>query len=120
MLDFVDRFDLTGVHVIATLLGMFLSIYASLVMWQDSESQRDSRFVRLGRRIMYPMLALAFLWALDYSHIKNWTPWPPNVAITVAMDFIIVMRILALRARQKEISRRWAIGVSADSRPTGA
>lgn len=105
LFNWLDRVDLTGVHITVTLAGMLLSVYASHMMWQDNESNRDGPLIQYGRRIMYPLLALAFLWALDYSHVKGWTPWPPNVAIIIAMDFIIIMRILALRQRQRENSR---------------
>lgn len=106
LFSWLDHADLTGVHIMATLVGMLLSVYASHMMWQDEESNRDRWLIRYGRRVMYPLLALAFLWALDYSHVKGWMPWPPNVAIIVAIDFIIAMRILALRQRQREIAQR--------------
>lgn len=112
-LSWIDHADLTGVHIFGTLFGMLLAIYASHAMWQDDESRRDCRIVRYGRRVMYPLLALAFLWALDYSNVKGWVPWPPNVAIILAIDLIIAMRIISLRHRRREIERRgW-------SRPLG-
>ena len=119
MFDWIDRLDLSGVHIVATFTGMLLSIFASQAMWLDPESRRDCLLVRLGRRVMYPVLALSFLWSLDYSHVKGWQPWPPTVAIIIAMDFIIAMRIVALRHRQRISDERgWSrpFGVDADTR----
>lgn len=106
MLEWIDKFDLTAAHVLAALYGMVVAIYASQATWQDHDSNRDCWIVRYGRKVMYPALALAFLWSLDFAHVKGWTPWPPNVAINIAMDLIITMRIIALRQRQKEIEAR--------------
>lgn len=113
LFSWLDRVDLTGVHIMATLVGMLLSVYAAQAMWQDPESNRDCWMIRYGRRATYPLLALSFLWALDYANVKGWTPWPPNVAIIVSIDLIIAMRIWAMRRRQREIADRgW-------SRPLG-
>lgn len=109
MLNVFDKFDLTWLHVSATVAGIILCIVAAQMMWQDPESQRDCLVVRWGRRIMYPALALAFLWSLDYAHAKAWTPWAPDVAIILAIDFIIAFRVMALRIRQIEAAARgWA------------
>lgn len=113
LFSWIEQFDLSGVHILATLVGMLLSVYASQAMWQDPESNRDCWMIRYGRRTTYPLLALALLWALDYAHVKGLPPWPPNVAIIMAIDVIVAMRIWALRLRQKEIAARgW-------SRPLG-
>lgn len=112
-LSWVDQVDLSGIHIAGTLIGVMLAVYASHAMWQDDESNRDCRLVRYGRRFMYPVLALFFLWSLDYANIKGWKPWAPDVGIILAIDFIMLMRILALRNRRNHVRRRgW-------SRPLG-
>jgi len=112
-MNWLDRFDWTTAHVIAALVGIVISLYAAQAMWHDQESNRDCWVVRYGRKVGYPLLALAFLWSLDFAHVKGWAPWPPHVGLELAIDLIIIMRIIALRQRQLEIARRgW-------SRPLG-
>jgi len=120
MLEYVDKFDLTAVHVLAALYGMVVSIYASQATWLDHDSNRDCIIVRYGRKVMYPALALAFLWSLDFAHVKGWAPWSPNVAINIAIDLIITMRIVALRQRKKEVEARgWVRPLGYDGGVTG-
>ena len=106
MQKLLESIDLTALHVIGTIFGVLLAIYAAQAMWHDSESQRDCWLVRYGRKLAYPILALAFLWSLDYAYTKGWTPWAPDVVIIWAIDAIISFRILAIRVRQKEIAAR--------------
>lgn len=101
-----DFVNLSVVHTVGTITCMVLSLYAAQAMWHDSESQRDCRIVRWGRKLGYPLLALSMLWSLDYSHATTWEPWPPTVAMIWAINLIIALRIMALRARQSVIAER--------------
>ena len=47
-----------------------------------------------GRRLALLLLALSLCWAGDYSTTKGWQPWPPDLAIVIAIDLMMATSVL--------------------------
>lgn len=102
MLDrLFDGHDLTAIHTVLALCGILISVYVMQLTRYEAEDAVDPPWLRSLRRIALALMAWAFCWLLTYSETKNWQPWPPEVLAIAAMDLILLIRALAIRARIK-------------------
>jgi cell division protein FtsW (lipid II flippase) len=102
-MQYVDRAlegtDLRLLHTVLAMFGFFVSVYVMQSTQWEAEDGEDPASIRFMRRIAYALLAWAFLWSVSYADTKNWQPWPCEMMTIVAIDLILVIRALAIRAR---------------------
>jgi len=105
----LESSDLTTLHTILTIAGMFLAVYVMQLTSYVNEDHRDSVTLRWGRRASLMFIALAFLWSLSYSQTKGWQPWPPEVALILAIITMMAVRAIAIHARIRRDGVRRAL-----------
>lgn len=98
----LDGFDLRTLHFISCILGATLSVYVNQ-LWQRGALlfSEDCLISRYARRISLASLGLTMLWAASYSHSKGWQPWPPDVAIVLAVDGLLFSSVVVAFRRQR-------------------
>lgn len=110
MIDrFLEGLDLTTVHTILTIAGMFLAVYVMQLTSHVNEDHNDPLVLRWGRRASLASVALALLWSLSYSQTKGWQPWPPELALVVSVIAILGVRAIAIHARMRRDGIRRAL-----------
>lgn len=97
----LEAADLTTVHTLLGLFGVLVSVYVMQLTRYEAEDAVDPWWLRGLRRIALAIMAWAFCWCLTYSENKSWQPWPPYVLTLFAIDMILLIRALAIRARIK-------------------
>ena len=55
------------------------------------------------RRVSMMTLFGALLWAWSYCLTKGWEPWPANIAVIAAVDFMLLVRAITLRYRIRSV-----------------
>lgn len=100
MLDWVDGLDLRSVHAIATLLGAILPIYVAQLWGRGELTKIEPPVFMHTRRWGLIALALGNVWSLLYSDQKGWQPWPPHLAIIIAIDVMLVSTVLSAAIRR--------------------
>jgi hypothetical protein len=91
--------DLTVAHTMLALVGFFLSVYVMQLTHWEAEDDVDPPAIRLVRRAVHAVLAWSMLWSLSYSQSKGWQPWPAELMMMVAIDVILIIRVVAIKAR---------------------
>lgn len=112
--------DLSSIHTILTIAGMFLAVYVMQLTSHANEDAGDHWVLRWGRRTSLAMVALALLWSLSYSQTKSWQPWPPEIALIVALIGVLGFRALAIKAairRRAGLVQRHTIPFRHHARP---
>lgn len=110
----LEGLDLTALHTLLTIAGMFLAVYVMQLTSHVNEDHDDTAPLRWGRRSALAGIALSMLWSLSYSLTKSWQPWPPELALILAIIVMLGVRAIAIHARiRREGIRRAlpAIGV---------
>lgn len=117
MIDrFLEGLDLTTLHTILTIAGMFLAVYVMQLTSHVNEDHADPPTVRWFNRASLAGIGLALLWSLSYSQTKNWQPWPPEIALILAVIIMLGARAIAIHARIRRVGIRRAlptVGVAA-------
>lgn len=110
----LDGFDLSVVHFVACLLGVFMALIV-MQLWSNRSLIADDCVISYwSRRVGLCALALAMLWSLAYSTTKGWQPWPPDVAAKIAVDLVLLSPIiLAWRRRAARLSAAKERGAAA-------
>jgi hypothetical protein len=102
MLDrVIEGHDLTLIHTLLTLVGFFLALYVMQLTSHAHEDQDDPWLLRWINRVTFAGLALALLWSLSYSITKSWQPWPPDVALDLAVIVLLAGRAWAILSHIK-------------------
>jgi hypothetical protein len=100
---YLEGCDLMTIHVVATLFGAIMCIYVAQVtshfQEQCHESCRDPWLIQIATRAALTVLALTFLWQFMYSYDRDWTPWPPALAMNLALDASLMIRAVAVKMR---------------------
>jgi len=105
----LESFDLTVIHTILTIAGMLLAIYVMQLTSYVNEDFKDPWHIRWSRRASLAFIALALLWSLSYSQTKSWQPWPPEVALIMAIIMMMAVRAFAIHARLRRDGLRRAL-----------
>lgn len=95
----LEGFDLTAVHTFLTIAGMLLAVYLMQLTSSVDEDHDDPWILKWARRASLASIALALLWSLSYSQTKSWQPWPPEVALILAIIGMMGVRAIAIHAR---------------------
>lgn len=98
----LDAVDLRSAHAILTFIGVMASVFVMQSIGRLTE-QGEPKLLAWFRRLILTLLSLAMLWSLSYSQMKQWQPWPPDVAVIAATDAILVLWAVTIRLR----IRRW-------------
>ena len=107
MLDhLLEGRDLTVAHMILTMIGFLLAIYVMQLTSHEHEDEDDPAWLQWGRRFALTGVAGSFLWSLSYSLAKQWQPWPPEIALHLALILMLLFRALAIHARIKREGAR--------------
>lgn len=101
--------DLTAAHTLLTIAGMLLAVYTMQLTSHVNEDHDDPWALRWGRRVSLAGIALALLWSLYYSQDKGWQPWPPYLALIVAVIAMLSVRVIAIHARIRRDGIRRAL-----------
>ena len=101
----LESVDLTTAHTILTLLGAAVCLYVMALTSYENEDINDPTLVRWGRRIGMGSISLALLWSLNYSMVKQWQPWPPELALIAALIFVFTNRAFAIHCKIRREGR---------------
>lgn len=99
--DYLDACNLTAIHSIASLFGVLMCLYVAQITSHFQEDKSDPWLLQQATRIALFVLALTFLWQFMYSYNTGWQPWPPAIAMNIAIDFALVVRAFAVKLAQK-------------------
>jgi hypothetical protein len=102
----LNGIDLTAVHTVLALTGMFLAVYVMQLTHHEAEDKVDPPFLREIRRLGLGLYALMMLWSLAYSESKQWQPWPPDLAAFAVMNTLLVVRLSAIWLRIRRTGHR--------------
>ena len=128
MIISIDTIDWTALFQISLIAGMILVVF-QLHTAEKLEAlipYREAKHGALGflRRVSMLFKGLAMAWCADYGHNHGWMPWPPVVALVLALDFYILVRILIMyqdirahREGRREV--RYYEGKNATGRTSG-
>lgn len=95
----IDRVNWTILMQFAVIAGVVLTAF------RMQTAERLERIVGcnahhgalgIARRMSLSLMMLAMLWCAMYGYEKGWQPWPPVVAIMLALDFNILVAILIM------------------------
>lgn len=95
----LDRLDLTTAHTVLALLGAGLALYVMQLTSHVEEDRVDPVWLQWGRRLCLAAIALALLWSLSFSVTHSWQPWPPELALIIALNAIFIVRATAIHLR---------------------
>lgn len=95
----LERFDLTMLHTILTLLGSGLSLYVMGLTGYVHEDREDPPWMQWSRRMVLGAIAMSLLWSLKFSQEKNWQPWPPEMGLIFAVVMMLAIRAVAIHLR---------------------
>jgi hypothetical protein len=103
----LESWDLTSALVVLAALGFFLAIYVNQLTHYEAEDIQDPWWIRaVMRPLAYLLLAWSFLWVFSYGLARGWQPWPPVILMIVAIDMILLIRFLAIKARVRRTGVR--------------
>ena len=95
----LEGLDLRYLLAMLAILGFFLAVYVNQETHFQAEDISDPWWIRAIRPVAYLLLAWSFLWMLSYGNARSWQPWPPTILMIVAIDMILFIRAVAIRAR---------------------
>lgn len=116
----LEALDLTAAHTILALLGTLLAVFVMQQTRYEAEDADDPAPMRFARRLSLALLALALLWSLSYSETKSWQPWPAQVLTIFAVDAVLAIRAIAIRARIRRVGAKPQSQHASDAKLTGA
>lgn len=90
----LEQLDLRTLYALASIAGALLSLIAMQFSWEESTRRGGDTNVMLNlRRASFVIISLTLLWSLSYAETKGWQPWPPALAIVLAVDFYLLVLI---------------------------
>ena len=95
----LESVDLSYALFVLGMLGFFLAVYVNQLTRFEGEDAVDPWYVKGSRVVAYVLLAWSYLWVLSFAEKKEWQPWPPVILMMLAMDAILLIRALAIKAR---------------------
>jgi xanthosine utilization system XapX-like protein len=101
MLNHELGFSLTPAFQLLAGIGCCSSVYLAQLYQYEAEDRIDPPWIRHSRRIALISLALSLCWAIYFSSLRFWEPWPPVVGIVASADLLIGVMIFGIRARVK-------------------
>lgn len=103
--------DLSTLHAALTLIGAGLALYVMNLPGHERGDNADPVWLQWLRRVSLGGLAAALLWSLNYSLSRQWQPWPPEIAIHVALISWLFARAASIKARnRREGKQRFMVG----------
>jgi len=100
----LENFDLARVFGIACIAGFVLVLYVMQIAGPRDEAMGDPPILRYFRRVSLVVLSITMLWAFSYSMTKGWQPWPPFLALVLAIDFNFLILALTMFLRARRLS----------------
>lgn len=94
----LEGVDLSYALTILAMLGFFMAIIVNQQTRYEGEDADDPWYIRITRLSAYALLAWSFLWVLNYAEKRGWQPWPPVILMIFAMDSILIIRAMAIKA----------------------
>ena len=101
----LEGVDLTSIHTIFSLIGALLAAYT--MQLTSHLDIGDPWILRWLRRGMLAGLSLAMLWTVSYSATKQWQPWPPDLAVIIAISGMLLLRIVTVHMAMMRRGDRW-------------
>lgn len=101
----VNGLDLSLLHTMLALIGSMLAVYVMQLTHYEAEDRADPPAVRFARRAALAVLALGFLWSLTFSDLRRWQPWAPMLVVYLAIDTILMVRVIAIWHRIRHRGR---------------
>lgn len=100
----LEHCDLTFLLGVLAVIGFFLAVYVNQLTHYEAEDSSDPWWIKVVfRPLSYITLALSFLWVLSYGQAHDWQPWPPMLMMILAIDMILFIRALAIKARVRRL-----------------
>jgi uncharacterized membrane protein AbrB (regulator of aidB expression) len=93
--------DLNGIFAALSMIGTMLSAALMQVTWHSEGAYNDSMWLRWIRRFAIMCIGLALAWTLSYSLAREWQPWPPMVALVLALNVNFAIRIVTIKLRER-------------------
>lgn len=104
--NYLDSFDLTGIHTILALIGGLLAIFVMQQTRYEAEDRKDPAYVRTLRTISMIALSAAFFWSVTYRYTHpEWNPAPPFLLSMLALDVLLAVKSLAIWSRIQRVGR---------------
>lgn len=101
----LDGVDLSGFYTVLSLAGALLAVYVMQVTRYEAEDRADPPALRNARTAGLAILSLSLLWSLTFSETRQWQPWPPALIMLASVDALLVIKIIAIRARIRRLGR---------------
>ena len=115
----LEAFDLSTLHTALCLIGALLAVYQMQLVSHEREDLADPTPLRWGRRVSLMGIAISMLLLVLYADAQQWQPWPPQIALVLAVIVMLTIRILAIHARirrDRSDVRRFTSGITAANR----
>jgi hypothetical protein len=91
--------DLSTAHTVLALFAAGLAVYVMQLTSHVQEDAVDPLWLQWARRVGLAAVALALIWSVSYSTTKMWQPWPPELALILALIGVLGVRAVAIRLR---------------------
>lgn len=96
---------MVATFILSMIFGVCISIYLMQITESTPAVPGDSYWMRALRRASLACLAIAFLWCLSFGYTKGWEPWPPMIAVVLAIDLNLLMRTITTKLREQAVLR---------------
>mgnify|MGYP001178221290 CR=1 FL=1 len=95
----LEGIDFSTIHTVLCLIGALLAVYQMQLVSHEHEDRADPTLIRWGRRIALMTIAISLLLLVLYADARQWQPWPPQIALVLAVIVMLGIRVLAIHAR---------------------
>ena len=96
----LENTDLGYIHALCSITGIILSVLSMSGINPKFQIKKHYSY-----RVGYALIGLALAWNINYAIDKSWQPWPPNLALIIAVDYFLAVRLwgrsLVLKVKSK-------------------
>lgn len=101
---FLDGVDLSAIHAVASLIGMVMVVLLMQMSWHKMIAPTDPELLTHFRRVGMLGLAMTLWWSFSYSLEKGWQPWPPHLAMVIALDLWLAVSVTSAVIRRRHMN----------------
>lgn len=97
---YLQQCNLAPLHNVAALAGVLLSVWLIKLSTHDLIGKEDRWCFRWAARFSYAAIGIAMAWSSYFGFQQGWQPWPPHLALCIALDVKMVGSVLAAYFRR--------------------